>query len=177
MLATPPPGAPGAALDRRSSAGDTRGVRASVSWGVAGFYHGADRGAPGILPASPSPVRRLYRAAGGSGPRPPERRPAPGIATHRPPAQGPAELTLDAIPTDATPAELVRGFVPTPRFAHVSFDSYSPDPREPTQAAAVARLRAFVAELADGAAAGRGLLARFRRRKAAGLRGLYLDGG
>src|SRR4051812_24581941 len=100
------------------------------------------------------------------------------MATDPPSAQGPAELTLDAIPTDATPAELVRGFVPTPRFAHVSFDSYRPDPREPTQAAAVARVRAFVAELADGTAAGCGLLARFRRRKAAaGLRELYLDGG
>jgi cell division protein ZapE len=100
------------------------------------------------------------------------------MATDRPPAQGPAELTLEAIPTDATPAELVRGFVPTPRFAHVSFDSYRPDPREPSQAAAVARVRAFVAEPADGTTAGRGLLARFRRRKAAaGLRGLYLDGG
>jgi cell division protein ZapE len=94
------------------------------------------------------------------------------------PALDTAELTLDAISTDATPAELVRGFVPTPRFAHVSFDSYRPDPREPTQAAAVARLRAFVGELAAEADEGGGLFARFRRRKpAASLRGLYLDGG
>src|SRR5215210_8487288 len=98
------------------------------------------------------------------------------MATDHPPAQGPTELTLDAIPTDATPAELVRGFVPTPRFAHVTFDSYRPDPDEPTQAAAVARLREFVAELNRDTGRGGGLFSRFRRPKATGLHGLYLDG-
>ncbi len=93
------------------------------------------------------------------------------------PALDATELTLDALPTEASPVELVRGFVPTPRFAHVSFDSYRPAPHEPTQAAALARVRAFVAELAAEATAGGGLLARFRRRPPAGLRGLYLDGG
>ncbi len=90
--------------------------------------------------------------------------------------RAPRPLSLDDIPTDATPAELVRGFVPTPRFAHVSFASYRPDPREPSQAAARARVQHFVATA--GAPAPSGLLARLRRgRGSAPLRGLYLDGG
>jgi cell division protein ZapE len=98
----------------------------------------------------------------------------PSETTPRVPA---AELTLDAIPTEATPAELVRGFVPTPRFAHVTFDSYRPAPDEPTQAAALARVREFVAEVSRDMERGGGLFARFRRPKATGLHGLYLDGG
>ncbi|HEY7063102.1 MAG TPA: cell division protein ZapE [Chloroflexota bacterium] len=89
----------------------------------------------------------------------------------------PRELSLDAIPTDAMSAELVRWFVPTPRFAHVSFASYHPDPAEPTQAAARARVEEFVAALAAERPLG-GFLARLRGpRRAPPLRRLYLDGG
>jgi cell division protein ZapE len=89
----------------------------------------------------------------------------------------PGPVALDDLSTDATPAELVRGFVPTPRFAHVSFASYEPDPRHPSQAAARERVRRFVAA-APGAQPRRGLFARLRgQRDAAPLHGLYLDGG
>lgn len=88
-----------------------------------------------------------------------------------------APLSLDDLATDATPAELVRGFVPTPRFAHVSFASYRPDPREPSQAAARTRVQEFVAAAGGDQRRG-GFLARLRGPRApAPLRGLYLDGG
>src|SRR3954454_22450437 len=86
-------------------------------------------------------------------------------------------LTLDDIATEATPAELVRGFVPTPRFAHASFGSYHPDPREPSQSMGSARVEEFVAA-ATQAPRGRGLLARLRGLpRTAPFHGLYLDGG
>jgi cell division protein ZapE len=89
----------------------------------------------------------------------------------------PEPLTLAAIPTDATPAELVRGFVPTPRFAHASFASYRPDPREPSQAAGRTRVEQFVAN-ATQERRGRGFLARLRgAQRDTPLQGLYLDGG
>jgi cell division protein ZapE len=86
-------------------------------------------------------------------------------------------LSLDDIPTDATPVELVRGFVPTPRFANVSFSSYQPDAREPSQAAARERVQRFVAAMNTAAPQG-GFWGRLRRaRPTAPLCGLYLDGG
>ena len=50
----------------------------------------------------------------------------------------------DRLP-DVAAQDLVAGFVPPPHFAHVSFESYRPDPYYPGQAAAVAGARAFVA--------------------------------
>jgi cell division protein ZapE len=89
----------------------------------------------------------------------------------------PSPSSLAAIATDATPAELVGDFVPTPRFAHVSFASYTPDPREPSQFEARARVQQFVGEVA-GAPPRAGFLARLRGgRSNVPLRGLYLDGG
>src|SRR5215203_655963 len=89
----------------------------------------------------------------------------------------PSPPSLAAIATDATPAELVGDFVPTPRFAHVSFASYTPDPREPSQFEARARVQQFVGEVA-GAPPRAGFLARLRAgRSNVPLRGLYLDGG
>ena len=38
---------------------------------------------------------------------------------------------------------LVQGLVPPPLFDRVSFDTYRPDPGEPSQSAALAALRAF----------------------------------
>ena len=75
------------------------------------------------------------------------------------------------------PAEtLVEQMVPPPRFAAVRFETYRPDPAEPTQAAAVAAVRAFSGRTGDGSDGRRGWL----RRRAAPPEdrpGLYLDGG
>jgi cell division protein ZapE len=70
--------------------------------------------------------------------------------------------------------DLVDEFVPPPHFADVSFDSYLPDPGEPTQAAALAALRAFATRIAEPPAR------RSIFRRAAppeGRAGVYLDGG
>lgn len=83
-----------------------------------------------------------------------------------------------AVPT----AELLGGLlVPPPQFAHVSFDSYLADPAQPSQAAAVAALRAFAAAPTRDAPRRWGL-GRGRRRGGAAAPpearpGVYLDGG
>ncbi len=71
---------------------------------------------------------------------------------------------------------LIAELVPPPRFAAESFDTYLPDPAQPTQAAAVAGLRAFAAAMD----APERPVGRFRFRRAAppeGRAGIYLDGG
>lgn len=80
------------------------------------------------------------------------------------------------------PAErLVAEMVPPPRFDAVRFDTYVPDPGQPSQRAAVDVLGEFAAGLGGGSAGGRarpGLLRRWRKDTApAGPRGVYLDGG
>lgn len=88
------------------------------------------------------------------------------------------ELTLSDIQTDADAGDIVRGFVPTPRFAHVSFDSYRPDPRQPSQRDAADRLQGFVQEIHSDAEATGGFFRFFRRpTPKRGSRALYLDGG
>jgi len=73
------------------------------------------------------------------------------------------------VPADRLVGELV----PPPRFAGVSFDSYRPDPAQPTQQGAVDTLRAFATTVGQ----------RPRRRlfggkaKADAPGGVYLDGG
>jgi cell division protein ZapE len=70
------------------------------------------------------------------------------------------------------PERLVAGLVPPPRFAHARFETYEPDPNEPSQAAAVATLHEF----AEGLEKPKKSL--FGRRKAPeGPPGVYLDGG
>jgi cell division protein ZapE len=71
------------------------------------------------------------------------------------------------------PVALVEALVPPPLFAAVSFDSYVPDPAEPTQAAALAAVRAVAAQLAQPATRRRGL----RRLPASRPPAIYLDGG
>jgi cell division protein ZapE len=73
-----------------------------------------------------------------------------------------------SVPADRLLAELV----PPPRFAEVRFDTYRPDPAEPSQAAAVERLRAFVEGLGKPAKKGW-----FRSKPTEGPVGVYLDGG
>ena len=73
-----------------------------------------------------------------------------------------------------TPERLIAQLVPPPTFADVSFDTYKPDPAEPSQAAAVQSCRQFC-EQAMARRAGKKKL--FGRREALPGVGLYLDGG
>ncbi|MEV6378144.1 cell division protein ZapE [Streptomyces sp. NPDC051773] len=83
------------------------------------------------------------------------------------------------VPADRLVAEMV----PPPRFDSVRFDTYIPDPNQPSQTEAVRVLSGFAAGLGGAHATGagrRGFLG-FGRAKApktpAGPRGVYLDGG
>ncbi|NUT48541.1 MAG: cell division protein ZapE [Saccharothrix sp.] len=72
--------------------------------------------------------------------------------------------------------ELVDAMVPPPRFDGVRFDTYLPDPDEPSQAAAVRACREFAERVSEGG--GRGVLGRlFKRSNDDAKPGLYLDGG
>lgn len=73
-----------------------------------------------------------------------------------------------------TPERLIAGLVPPPTFAAVAFDTYRPDPGEPSQANAVASCQSFCDQA---------LLRRAGKKKLFGKRevlpgvGVYLDGG
>ena len=84
---------------------------------------------------------------------------------------------MDHLPSVAATSidEVMRGFVPTRRFAHVSFDSYQPDHRYPSQRVARDRLREFAARI--GQARRAHLLKRLVRTPTHGSRAIYLDGG
>ena len=73
-----------------------------------------------------------------------------------------------------TPERLVEGLVPPPTFAEVGFDTYRPDPAEPSQSAAVDACRDFCA-LALQRRAGKKKL--FGKREVLPGVGVYLDGG
>ena len=62
--------------------------------------------------------------------------------------------------------------MPPPRFAGTSFAGYRPDPEQPSQAEALARLEAFAAATDKGGRKGL-----FRSRSAPEPGGVYLDGG
>ncbi|AZG44211.1 Cell division protein ZapE [Gordonia insulae] len=73
------------------------------------------------------------------------------------------------------PDALIGEMVPPSTFDSVSFDSYIPDPAEPSQAQAVAKARDFVARASKVRGGGkRGL---FSRKSTGQGIGLYLDGG
>jgi cell division protein ZapE len=74
------------------------------------------------------------------------------------------------------PRDLVAGLVPPPQFADVSFDTYEPDPAQPSQARAVEVLRGFAERLQP---VPRRLSDRLlgRASRPAGRPGVYLDGG
>ncbi len=74
---------------------------------------------------------------------------------------------------------LLAELVPPPRFAEVGFDSYHPDPAQPSQRGAVETLRDFVTHLHAPAKGRWSILSRpFRRTPdPAGPGGVYLDGG
>ncbi|MDT0305715.1 cell division protein ZapE [Streptomyces sp. DSM 44917] len=103
-------------------------------------------------------------------------------------AHDPGGAPIAGAPTALTarephvPAErLVAELVPPPRFGGVRFDTYIPDPGQPSQAAAVKGLAEFASGLGDAAGAGnarRGLWPRRSRRpQPPEPRGVYLDGG
>ncbi|MCB5165571.1 cell division protein ZapE [Streptomyces bambusae] len=78
------------------------------------------------------------------------------------------------------PAErLVAEMVPPPRFDGVRFDTYNPDPNQPSQAQAVTTLSTFAAGLGGAHASGTAKRRWFSKKPAApaGPRGVYLDGG
>ncbi|MCX4723036.1 cell division protein ZapE [Streptomyces sp. NBC_00963] len=80
------------------------------------------------------------------------------------------------VPADRLVAEMV----PPPRFDSVRFDTYVPDPNQPSQSEAVTVLSAFAAGLGGATASGSGRKRWFGGRKPAapaGPRGVYLDGG
>ena len=79
-----------------------------------------------------------------------------------------AQHLVDRSPALAREA-LVAALVPPPLFATVRFDTYRPDPAEPTQAAALAAVRDF--------ASARPAPSRFRRSHPVPAHGIYLDGG
>ncbi|GAB18289.1 hypothetical protein GOEFS_050_00670 [Gordonia effusa NBRC 100432] len=72
------------------------------------------------------------------------------------------------------PEALIAEMVPPPTFDDVSFDSYIPDPNEPSQAEAVAAARSFVERATKARSGKRGL---FGRKPPPHGIGLYLDGG
>ena len=80
---------------------------------------------------------------------------------------------VDRHPT-VTPERLIAQLIPPPTFADVSFDTYRPDPAEPSQAAAVQTCRTF-AEQAVARRAGKKKL--FGKREVLPGVGIYLDGG
>ncbi|MFT4127935.1 MAG: cell division protein ZapE [Gordonia sp. (in: high G+C Gram-positive bacteria)] len=74
-----------------------------------------------------------------------------------------------------SPEDLISEMVPPSTFDHVSFDSYIPDPSEPSQAQAVAKARDFVERARTVRTGKKGGL--FRKKVAPHGIGLYLDGG
>ncbi|MFE6163827.1 cell division protein ZapE [Streptomyces sp. NPDC056486] len=79
------------------------------------------------------------------------------------------------VPADRLVAEMV----PPPRFDSVRFDTYIPDPNQPSQTEAVRVLSGFAAGLGGAHASGAGKRRWFQKKTAAptGPRGVYLDGG
>jgi cell division protein ZapE len=73
-----------------------------------------------------------------------------------------------------TPERLVAGLVPPPTFADVGFDTYRPDPGEPSQTSAVQSCRTFCADAVQRRA---GKKKMFGKREVLPGVGVYLDGG
>ncbi|MFJ9082361.1 cell division protein ZapE [Streptomyces sp. NPDC102384] len=98
------------------------------------------------------------------------------------PIADPSPLSLCAREPHVPAERLVAEMVPPPRFDSVRFDTYIPDPKQPSQTEAVQVLSSFAAGLggahASGAGKKRGFLG-FGKKPAAptGPRGVYLDGG
>lgn len=91
-----------------------------------------------------------------------------------------APLSLCAREPHVPADRLVAEMVPPPRFDSVRFDTYVPDPNQPSQTEAVRVLSDFAAGLGGAHAMGAGKRKWFGRKAPArpsGPRGVYLDGG
>jgi cell division protein ZapE len=86
-------------------------------------------------------------------------------------------LTLDQIDCEVSIDEIVKGFVPTPRFSHVSFENYRPDPRQSSQSEALSRLKIYVEQMQEDNRGKGGFGGIFRKKATVAIKGLYLDGG
>ncbi|MGO3151315.1 MAG: cell division protein ZapE [Galactobacter sp.] len=87
-----------------------------------------------------------------------------------------APLHLTDITPQVSPQDLLDGMHPSYRFGEVSFDTYIPDPSQPSQAAAVDRLSRFAQGV--GKSSGGGFLGKlFGKGKSKEPAGIYLDGG
>lgn len=82
-------------------------------------------------------------------------------------------IDLTARHPHVTPDTLLTTLRPSPRFQHVRFDTYQPNPHYPSQQQAQETLRAFTQQATPPDTGGFRL---FRRRRPEG-QGLYLDGG
>lgn len=97
-------------------------------------------------------------------------------------AEPPAGATPVALTERApqVPADrLVAEMVPPPRFQSARFETYIPDPAQPSQAEAVTVLSDFARSIGDGAGGSGGRRRWFAKKPEApkGPRGVYLDGG
>ncbi|MCX4392969.1 cell division protein ZapE [Streptomyces sp. NBC_00053] len=90
-----------------------------------------------------------------------------------------APLSLCALEPRVPADRLVAEMVPPPRFDSVRFDTYVPDPNQPSQTEAVEVLSDFAAGLGGAHASGSGKRKWFSRKPAAPSAplGVYLDGG
>lgn len=73
--------------------------------------------------------------------------------------------------------ELLKGFVPSPRFGEVSFNTYRPDPSQPSQSEAVTLLQEFAAGTKAKPVSGLRKLFGGKSKAADSRAGIYLDGG
>jgi cell division protein ZapE len=89
-------------------------------------------------------------------------------------SQQPAASLLDHAP-EMSGAEMAASLVPPRQFAEATLEGYRPDPDFPSQADAVAKVRAFADAMRGGGGGGRGLFG--RRRAPEAKPGIYLDGG
>ncbi|WP_243789097.1 cell division protein ZapE [Saccharopolyspora gloriosae] len=79
---------------------------------------------------------------------------------------------------ELSPADMVDAMTPPPRFDEARFETYVPNPEEPSQAAAVEACRAFADRAGAGGKNGSWWRSLFGGGRApAGKQGLYLDGG
>ncbi|MFD8567719.1 cell division protein ZapE [Streptomyces sp. NPDC059639] len=98
---------------------------------------------------------------------------------HGPAARAAAPQSLCAREPRVPAERLVAEMVPPPRFASARFDTYIPDPNQPSQTQAVEVLSSFAAGLGGAHPSGSGKRKWFGKKPAAptGPRGVYLDGG